>query len=71
VLSDEDSDPRESALDHRVVAQEYLSGLDLVKDWEAPCFGRSDMWSRAEATMEQQKALSFGDKSFVHPRDAT
>jgi len=49
----------DSDLDHRVVAQEYqVKFYGDVEDWEASYFGLADICSRAEATIEQRKALS-------------
>ncbi|KAF7352737.1 Zn(2)-C6 fungal-type domain-containing protein [Mycena venus] len=66
-FSDEDSIPnlyrklnlQESAHDYRIIMQRDPKGFDHVENWEAAYFARSDMWSHAEVTMEEQKALSI------------
>jgi hypothetical protein len=47
--------------DPRVVVQAKLVWSKTIRDWERPYFGRSDMWSRAEATVAQRKS-SVGQK---------
>ncbi|KAJ6539407.1 hypothetical protein B0H19DRAFT_1240149 [Mycena capillaripes] len=47
--------------DHRIVVQDEPKDPDA--DWEAPYFGQPDMWSCAEAVVEQQMALSIGTES--------
>ncbi|KAJ7721478.1 hypothetical protein B0H16DRAFT_1386223 [Mycena metata] len=46
------------ANDYRVVAQNWH---EPIADWEAPCFGLPDVWSRAEAAIEERlKKASVG-----------
>ncbi|KAJ7781174.1 hypothetical protein B0H16DRAFT_1299563 [Mycena metata] len=47
---------RSLAYDHRIVLQERLQ--NIVGDWEAPYFGLPDMWDRADAIVEEQRALT-------------
>ncbi|KAJ7033405.1 hypothetical protein C8F04DRAFT_1104641 [Mycena alexandri] len=50
----------EEANDYRVVVQNILP-RDPIADWEAPYFDLPDMWSRAEATIEERlKRASVG-----------
>ncbi|KAJ7769024.1 hypothetical protein B0H14DRAFT_3509528 [Mycena olivaceomarginata] len=55
----EESLPPSAKTDHRIVVQDQ--SRDIVEDWEGSYFGRSDTWSRAEATVAQRKS-SVGQK---------
>ncbi|KAJ6599002.1 hypothetical protein DFH09DRAFT_1070855 [Mycena vulgaris] len=50
---DEDND---FLFDSRIVVEDEPQ--NIIEDWEAPYFGLPDIWSRAEAVLEQRKALA-------------
>ncbi|KAJ7771383.1 hypothetical protein DFH07DRAFT_914109 [Mycena maculata] len=49
--------PEEYEFDPRIVLQDDPDPGDGTADWEAPYFGLSDIWSRAEDIVQQRKAL--------------
>ncbi|KAJ7721483.1 hypothetical protein B0H16DRAFT_1335246 [Mycena metata] len=62
IIADSNSNPQhiEEENDYRVVAQKQPEEEDFLADWEAQYFGLPDMWSRAEATIEERLRKAAG-----------